>query len=186
MRAPHRVTLLLAPVLLALSSCGITTTGVVEAGGPASGVVPTTPVYFVKGGVLAAVPVRTARPGDARAAVELLVVGPSEAERSSGFTTEVPALATFVRPAPTTTPGASGAQTEVQVGMPTVSVEGDAVSIRVPYAARGLTRLATQQLICTAAAAQRVAAPSAQRVTVGVSGEDGWRVKESDERCPAP
>ena len=59
MKALHRVPLL---ALLALTSCGIPATGVVEAGGPASGVLPLTPVYFVEGGRLVPVPRNTGRP----------------------------------------------------------------------------------------------------------------------------
>jgi hypothetical protein len=45
--------LLLLASLLALSSCGIPATGVVEAGDPASGIPPVTQVYFVASGMRA-------------------------------------------------------------------------------------------------------------------------------------
>ena len=160
MRAPHRLVLLLAPALLLLSACGIPATGVVEAGGPASGIVATTPVYFLRNGALVAVPVRTPRPGNAEAAVELLLAGPSQGEQLGGFSTEVPALPDFVQPAPTTTPGSPGGQAEPNPVTPTVTVEGDSLSIRLPYAASALRYLAAQQLICTAAAAHRMAVSS--------------------------
>jgi hypothetical protein len=186
MRAAHRVTLLLVPALLALSSCGITATGVVEAGGPAGGIVATTPLYFLKNGAPVAVPVRTVRPGDAGTAVELLLAGPSLDQRQSGFTTEVPALPDFVQPAPTTTPGSPGGQVEPQAVRPTVSVDGDSLSIRLPYATRALHHLATQQLICTAAAAHRMAVSSTGPVTVALTDSGGGRVQGTDERCPTP
>ena len=47
MKALRSVPLL---TLLALTSCGIPATGVVEAGGPASGTLPMTRVYFVENG----------------------------------------------------------------------------------------------------------------------------------------
>ena len=192
MRAPHRVALLMAPALLVLSSCGITETGVVEAGGPASGIVATTPVYLVKNGALVAVPVRTARPGNAGAALELLLGGPSGDEQHNGITTELPGLPNATSPVTTSAPGFFGGPTETTAAAPTtpttpaVSVEGDTLSVRLPYKGIELPPLARQQLICTAAAAHRMAAPSAGPVTVILTDNGGWRVKGTDERCPAP
>jgi hypothetical protein len=185
MRAPYRLTLL-APALLALCSCGITTTGVVEAGGPASGIVATTSVYFVRDGALVAVPSRTARPGDAEAAVELLLVGPSREERLSGLVTLLPALPSAASSAPTTIPGAVGGPVGTPADTPRVSVEQDSMSIELPYRVAGLPGLGMEQLICTAAAAHRLGAASAGPVTVTVTAEGGWRAKGSDVHCPAP
>ncbi|MFI5682110.1 hypothetical protein [Streptomyces cellulosae] len=70
--------------LRALTSCGIPVTGVVEAGGPASGTLPMTRVYFVENGALVAMPRTTELPGDPEAALQLLMAGPLAGEGRSG------------------------------------------------------------------------------------------------------
>ncbi|CAM5244486.1 hypothetical protein [Streptomyces aurantiogriseus] len=89
MRPVHRAALLVAPAALALSSCGIPATDVVEAGGPASGIAPTTPVYFVRNGTLVAVPRRVPEAGDVRTALEALLQGPTAQERLKSLTTRL-------------------------------------------------------------------------------------------------
>ncbi|MFJ7078512.1 hypothetical protein [Streptomyces sp. NPDC098781] len=175
MRAFRRVTLLVAPGLLALTSCGIPATGVVEAGGPASGIRSITPLYFVQDGGLVAVDRPTERPGDPAEALELLLNGPQPGEASKGVKTELPGpVVAAVRP-----------DTPFNVEItPTVSVTGDTVVVELPSYARELSGLARAQLTCTAAAAYRISTPSAGRVTVEVTDGAGRRAEGTDDRCP--
>jgi hypothetical protein len=66
----------------------------------------------------------------------------------------------------------------------TTSVKGDALSIQLPLGMGGLSGVATEQLICTAAAALRITTPSADRVTADVTDGSGRHAKGSDEHCP--
>ncbi|MGW0953524.1 hypothetical protein ACWDAO_06890 [Streptomyces sp. NPDC001212] len=188
MKAAHRVWMLIAPAFFALSACGIPTTGVVEAGGPASGIKPTTPVYFVRDGALVAVPRTTDKPGDAGAALQMLLIGPTSTEVDEHLSTEVPgkpaempqALATAApEPAP-----ASPTPERTSPDGPTVSLHDNALSIRLPPGFGALSRLATEQLICTAAAAHRMGDLSSNAMTVTVSDGGGWHAEETDENCP--
>ncbi|MGI5441096.1 hypothetical protein ACQEV4_28075 [Streptomyces shenzhenensis] len=174
MKAGHRLALLTVPALLGLCSCGIPATGVVEAGGPASGIEPVTPVYFLRDGALVAVPRATADPGDAGAALDLLLLGPAPVEGAGGLSTEVPGTLPATSPVPENTSAAG----------PTVSVKGDTVGIRLPPGFDRLSRLAAEQLICTAAAAHRIGAPSADTVTVTVSTGSGRQAEGTDGDCP--
>ncbi|MFF0223758.1 hypothetical protein [Streptomyces sp. NPDC004629] len=181
MKATRRLMpLLLAPALFALSACGIPATGVVEAGGPASGIVPVTPVYFVRDGALVAVRRTTASPGDVQAAVELLFAGPTPAEVLGSLSTEVPGAPTAAPPAPG---GSFAVPGRAPADAPTVSVKGDTVTVRLSGGIDRLSRLATRQLVCTAAAAHRIGTPSADAVTVTVT-VGGWRAKATDGDCP--
>lgn len=187
MKATRRLLMPIAPVFLALSACGISPTGVVEAGGPASGIAPVTPLYFVRDGVLVAVHRATARPGDAQAALRMLLAGPTPAETDGRLSTEVPgpprAPATpFARPT------AARAPEQSPPDGPTVTVKGAVLSIRLPFGLGALSRLATEQVICTAAAAHRVGEPSGDALTVTVSESDGggWHAQGTDEDCPDP
>ncbi|MFJ4200902.1 hypothetical protein ACIP2Y_14915 [Streptomyces sviceus] len=179
MKPLRRVPLL---VLLALTSCGIPATGVVQAGGPASGTLPQTPVYFVeKNGALAAVPRTTELPGDPEAALRLLMAGPLEGEgRLGGLFTEVPGLPTAAA-LPTDTAAAPG---EPSSDAPTVTVDGNAMTIRLPPGMETLSDTGVRQLICTAAAAYRLTRPSLQAVTAEVTDGAGRLVRGSDEGCP--
>ncbi|MCI3275131.1 hypothetical protein [Streptomyces cylindrosporus] len=180
MKARHRLPLLLAPALLALASCDIPATGVVEAGGPASGMTPVATVYFVQRGALVAVPRITDRPGNAETAMALLLEGPNGAEASAGYTTEIP-----VRP--TRAPAAATDSVEPSAlppDTPTVKVTGDRLSIQLPAGMGGLSRLATQQLICTAAAVRRISDPSATLSEAYVTDGRGRRTEGSAEDCP--
>ncbi|MFD5271607.1 hypothetical protein [Streptomyces sp. NPDC058335] len=188
MRAVPRAVLLAVPALCALASCGIPTTGVVEAGGPASGVVPTIRVHFVAGdGTLVAVPRRTVAPVDVESAVAVLLEGPTEAERVKRLTTLLPLpglLATPV-PAATATDGPVAApQEEVRTAdLVKVVAEDDRVSIEFTAVSGGLTGLAVDQLVCTALGAQRVAEPGAEPLPVTVTGPGGRPVEGTGASC---
>lgn len=192
MRALHRAPLL---ALLALTSCGIPATGVVEAGAPASGALPLTQVYFVENGRLVAVPRNTGRPGDPTDALRLLMAGPLTGEGGTdGLTTEVPALPTAPPTAmalpsaavdepgspPSDTSGAAGSSAS---DTPTVTVAGNAMTIRLPAGMGGLSDLGVRQLVCTATAAYRLTRPSTPSLTAEVTGGP-HRVRTSDEDCP--
>lgn len=187
MKATHRLPLLVAPSLLALSACGIPATGVVEAGGPASGIASVTSVYFVRdGGALVAVPRTTAEPGDAGTALDLLLLGPTDREQSEGLASEVPGRPTLA-PVPTAKADpVTGGPDETGEDVPTVTVRDDTLSIQLPGAMGRLSDLAIRQLICTAAVAHRVALQSTGPVTVDVTSVYGQPTRGSDKGCPDP
>ncbi|WP_020137162.1 hypothetical protein [Streptomyces sp. 351MFTsu5.1] len=181
--------------LLAVTSCGIPATGVVEAGAPASGALPLTQVYFVENGRLVAVPRNTGRPGDPTDALRLLMDGPLAGERAvdgrGGLTTEVPALPTALAlPSPATDePGSpltdtSGAAGNSASDTPTATVAGNTMTIRLPPGMAGLSELGVRQLVCTATAAYRLTRPSTPSPAAEVTG-GGDTVRVPDARCPA-
>ncbi|WP_329225389.1 hypothetical protein [Streptomyces canus] len=178
MKALRSVPLL---TLLALTSCGIPATGVVQAGGPASGTLPMTQVYFVENGALVAMPRTTELPGDPEAALQLLMAGPLGGEGRSGrLSTEVPGAPTAAAlPPATDEPG-----NPVSLDTPTVTVKGDAMTIRLPPGMDRLSDTGVRQVVCTAAAAYRLTRPAEATVTAEVTDGDGWRVTASDEGCP--
>ncbi|MFJ9103083.1 hypothetical protein ACIRJM_31985 [Streptomyces sp. NPDC102405] len=177
MKALRSVPLL---TLLALTSCGIPATGVVEAGGPASGTLPMTPVYFVENGALVAMPRTTEQPGDPEAALRLLMVGPLSGERRSGkVSTEIPGTPTAMAVPPATDEPGDPPSPDT----PKVTVKGDAMTIRLPAGMARLSGTGVRQVVCTAAAAYRLTRPSDATVTAEVSG-GGWQVRVSDEGCP--
>ncbi|MFD9394526.1 hypothetical protein ACFWBB_28465 [Streptomyces sp. NPDC060000] len=188
MRAVRRAVLLCVPAWCALVSCGIPATGVVEAGGPAHGIVPMVRVYLVRAGSLVAVPRRPVTAIDAESAVWSLLEGPTEAERAKRLTTLLPPLT----PVPTLDPsvppskGADVGPTAVAPTSAPMSVDrrDDGVSIQLHYATDGLADLAMAQLICTAAEAQRTADFTAESVTVTVTDGLGRSVRGTDEHCP--
>jgi hypothetical protein len=172
------------PALCALTSCGIPTTGVVEAGGPASGVVPTIRVYFVAEDTLVAVPRRTVAPVDVESAVEVLLQGPTEAERVKRLTTLLP-LRGFLKtavPAAPATDGAVAVPQEVS-DLVKVTATDDRLSIELSTAMGDVTGLAADQLICTVLGAQRVADPVAEPLPVTVTGPCGRRVEGTGTNC---
>ncbi|MFE6196100.1 hypothetical protein [Streptomyces sp. NPDC057838] len=179
----HRFPLLLLPALCALASCGIPTTGAVDAGAPAGGVVPTVRVYFVTGDVLVAVDRRTTAPVGVEAALDLLLRGPSRPEREKGMTTHLAAPTTPLpaRRAPdgNRRPGAPGPPEPVRV-----STAGDRVLVEVSPRAGKMSGTAVAQIVCTAVAAQRVAHPGAEPDPVTVTTADHRRVEASPSRCP--
>ncbi|MFJ9007545.1 hypothetical protein [Streptomyces canus] len=178
MKALRSVPLL---ALLALTSCGIPATGVVEAGGPASGALPMTQVYFVENGALVAMPRTTERPGDPEAALQLLMAGPLAGEGRSGrLSTEVPGVPTAVALPPATDEPGNPASPDA----PTVTVKGDAMTIRLPPGMDGLSDIGVRQIVCTAAAAYRLTRPSDAMVTAEVADGGGRRLTASDEGCP--
>ncbi|MGW6520783.1 hypothetical protein ACWGA9_26050 [Streptomyces sp. NPDC054950] len=196
MRGVRRVVLLCVPALWALVSCGIPATGVVEAGGPAHGLVPMLRVYLVENGSLVAVPRRPADAVDAESAVMNLLEGPTETERAKRLTTLLPPLTAAPTSAPTPlasvppTPGPSGGSVAEAAASAAVSVNArnGVVSIHLRYVSEELSDLATAQLICTAAEAQRTTDTGtgigAEAVTVKVTNARGRSVEGSDERCP--
>jgi hypothetical protein len=167
--------------LLAVTSCGIPATGVVEAGGPASGSLPLTQVYFVDNGALVATPRTTERPGEPEAALLLLMAGPLTGEgRVGGLSTEVPGVPTSTA-LPTATADAPGAP---PMDAPTVTVKGDRMAIQLPSGMSKLSDMGVRQVICTAAAAYRLTRPSVGALTAEVADGAGQRVSGSDEGCP--
>ncbi|MEU3614936.1 hypothetical protein ABZ725_21815 [Streptomyces sp. NPDC006872] len=197
-RSLRRAVLLCVPALCTLVSCGIPTTGVVEAGGPAHGIAPTLRIYFVHDGALIAVPRTTDAVVDVRPAVLSLLVGPTEAERAAGLTTLLPPMKLAPTPVPTRDPSTpfdavgseeSAAEAKAEAAQSlTVAVSVNAqngdVSIRLPYDSRELDDLAMAQLICTAVEARRTLDAGAETVTVTVTDARGRSVEGSDERCP--
>ncbi|MFE6822717.1 hypothetical protein [Streptomyces sp. NPDC057690] len=200
MRGVRRVVLLCVPALWTLVSCGIPATGVVEAGGPAYGLVPMLRVYLVENGSLVAVPRRSVGVVDAESAVMSLLEGPTDTERAKRLTTLLPPLAAAPASAPTSTPtplgsapatvDPSGGSAAEAAGSAAVSVKARSgvVSIHLRYVGEELSDLATAQLICTAAEAQRTTdtgtGTGAEAVTVEVTNARGRSVEGSDERCP--
>jgi hypothetical protein len=177
MKPLRRVPLL---ALLALTSCGIPATGVVEAGGPASGTLPMTRVYFVENGALVATLRTTELPGDPEAALQLLMSGPLTGERRSGrLTSEVPGVPTAMALPPATDEPGNPSSPDT----PKVTVQRDAMTIRLPPGMDRLSGIGVRQIVCTAAAAYRLTRPSDATVTAEVTGGDGWQARASDEGC---
>ncbi|MFI7502908.1 hypothetical protein ACIBVL_31415 [Streptomyces sp. NPDC049687] len=184
MRPLHRAALLAAPAALALSSCGIPATGVVEAGGPASGIAPIATVYFVRDGALIAVNREVLEAGDVRSAVEALLQGPSDPELLKRLTTQLPTPTLF----PTATNAGTGDAVPAATSLE-VTTQRDRVSVALPAYVKGrLTPLAAEQVICTAARAYLLTLPEAEAeaeaVTVTVTGADGGRTEGSAADCP--
>ncbi|MCH5676781.1 hypothetical protein [Streptomyces gilvus] len=155
------VVLLAAAVLL--SGCGISSTGVVQSGDPASGVPPFALLYFVRDDRLVPVPRPIGDPVDVSTALELLLNGPDATDRRHGLTTAL-----------------------THVPAPWTSTDGAEVSLRLPPGTGPLPPIAARQLICTVAEARLVDDPEA--VTTGVSvvltGPDGRHVRGSSGGCP--
>jgi hypothetical protein len=172
------------PALCALVSCGIPATGVVEVGGPASGIVPTVRVYFVADGTLVAVPRRTVAPVDVASAVDVLLQGPTDAERAKRLTTLLPPSGPPATAVPSPLPTGLASQVPRAARTPDlvkVATRGDRVSLDL---SAEVNDLAAAQLICTAVGAQDVAEPGGDPVTVTVTGPGGRRVGEAAPDCP--
>ena len=175
----------LVPALGALASCGIPTTGVVEAGGPASGAVATIRVYYVADGALRGVARRVSGTVDAGAAVDVLLRGPTDAERTEGLRTLLPSVA--YRPvaplfsaAPTPDPSESaGAAKWVEV-----STRQGRVDIRLTVSFGSKAALAAAQLRCTVVAAELVGDPGSNPLPVTVTGPHGQVVQGAGAPCP--
>ncbi|WP_340383913.1 hypothetical protein U5640_38955 [Streptomyces sp. SS7] len=197
-----RTALLIVGAALALCSCGIPETGVVEAGGPASGITATTPLYFVRDGALFAVRRAVPEAGDAAVAVEQMLEGPDVVERSRGVTTQVAwssgpdsflptddssqtrdDLAEAGERAATPVPSASESAKEPV----RATTDGSRVSVVLPKGvSTELSPLAQRQLICTAGRARRLVLRDTQPVTVTVTTAGGRHAEGTDEDCPDP
>ncbi|MFJ5309395.1 hypothetical protein [Streptomyces sp. NPDC088350] len=185
MRAVRRAALLVVPALFALASCGIPTTGAVEAGGPASGIVPGVRVYFfVADGGLVGVRRRTTAPIDVETAVRVLLQGPTPAEQDKRLITMLPSAArepALAAPAtPVPVPQASGVWDPVRV-----TSHDDRVSIELSVPVKSPAGLAAAQLICTALEAERAAHPGVAPLPVTVTGYDGRRIAATGTDCPS-
>lgn len=146
--------------LAALTSCSIPTSDVVEAGAPATGLAPVAPLYFLSKGQLVAVPTsETATTPEE--AVRILLRGPEQILRERGLTTALPP----VKPE-------------------SVQSHGATVSIRLPSVAKRAPRLGLDQLVCTAAAAQVLAAPDVTSVMVVISAPGAWQYTGHSTACP--
>ncbi|MEU5595084.1 hypothetical protein [Streptomyces sp. NPDC020298] len=197
MRGVRRSASLILPALCALASCGIPTTGVVEAGGPADGVVATTSVYLVADRTLVPVPRQMASAVGVEPAVRLLFQGPTEKERLKGLHTLLPLLpSTAATSIPTDTP--TDARTDTPTDDPThvrpeatpasdpvkVTSNDGHVLIELSVPTARPAGLAASQLICTAVAAQRVADPGTEPLPVTVTDPDGRRTEGTGKQCP--
>ncbi|MCZ4507582.1 hypothetical protein O3Q52_05025 [Streptomyces sp. ActVer] len=168
-RRAARSGLSLTAAALLLSSCGIPSTGVVEAGEAATGIRPAYVLYFVRQDTLLGV--RSQVPGtfDIGTAVELLFRGPDAILGRKGLTTELPPLAST----------------------PTVRTDGARVSVGLPRGTEPLTRTALSQLTCTIANARLVVSAgsggggdtaSSTKVTVTIPG--AGQAEGSGDTCP--
>ncbi|MER5505332.1 hypothetical protein ABT052_08445 [Streptomyces sp. NPDC002766] len=186
MRSVRRSALLLLAALAGLTSCGIPTTGVVEAGGPAGGVVPRVRVYFVHDDALVPVLRQTADPVGVEAAVRLLFQGPTAEERARRLTTLLPSQEAVEAPTPTdgATPAPPTAGSDLSDAV-TVTSDDSRVNIEVSVPLGSVDGLAADQIVCTALDAQRIAAPTTTPRPVTVTDPHGRRVEATGRRCPA-
>ncbi|SHH82255.1 hypothetical protein [Streptomyces sp. 3214.6] len=194
-RVVSRAVLLCVPGLCTLVSCGIPSTGVVEAGGPAHGIVPTVRVYLVADGALVAVPRKVAGQVDVESAVEALLSGPTDVERAKSLTTLLPQMyswsgflnaapATEQPGVPTTDPSVAPATEGAESASVRVTTREDKVAIQLTSVTDELTELAAAQLICTAVDARRTVGPEIKTVTVTVTTAAGHSVEGSGAGCP--
>lgn len=177
MRPVRRAALLVGSAVLALSSCDIPATGVVEAGGPASGIAPTALVYFVRNGTLVAVSRRVPDAGDVTTALAVLLQGPTPQERRKRLTTRL-ALQPTAAPAPAQDGTATPAEAVE------VTTRDDSVSVELPWYTAELSSVAANQVICTAARAYLLTRRDLKSVTVKVTGAAGRPAEGVDDRCP--
>jgi len=153
-----RPALLVLPAAVLLAACGIPTTGVVQAGGAATGIrqlVPGVPMlYFVKNGLPTPVQRTTGGPDGVEAAVKAVFAGPNAQERRDGLTTELPVL----------------------TATPTVRSSSSWVSIGLPAGTPRLNGTALQQLLCTVSSAPPAEVSRTEpMVMVYVAGPGDWR-----------
>lgn len=193
MTTPRRpLTALLSAVaaLCAVTSCGIPTTGVVEAGGPASGVVPTVRIYLVADGALVAVPRRTVAPIDIQSVLTTLFQGPTPQEQRKGITTHLTPSRAVPVPTPTSpsTEAPSKAPTPPHPGYSAqvTAISDDLISVSLLPDAGPLTNLAASQIICTTLAAHSLTAPSPTPPRVNLTPPDGDPIQGDTTRCPEP
>ncbi|MFF9403034.1 hypothetical protein [Streptomyces sp. NPDC014744] len=175
---------------LTLAACGVPPSDVIEAGEPASGMLPPSPkppvpttiaLYFLHKGELRPYLRRIGGPGDYGAVVRLLFAGPTTSEATTA-TTELPRLTDPL---------------EVAIG------GDDTLSIHLPEAVPPLSHPAMLQLACTVAnmapplavvpadgnqdGASAAPPDTGQRSpahsSVRVFG-DGWTITQSADSCP--
>ncbi|WP_460062751.1 hypothetical protein [Streptomyces sp. YKOK-I1] len=201
-RPACRAALLTVGAALALCSCGIPSSGVVEAGGPASGITATTPLYFVQDGALFAVRRAVPEAGDAAVAIEQMLEGPDVVERSQGVTTRVarasgPESLLPTEDASQTVDDLIDAARRAASAVPSASEaaerpvraerEDHRLSVFLPPDVKmERSALAERQLICTAGRALRVSLRDGKTVTVTVTAADGTHTEGTDEDCPDP
>ncbi|MER7758142.1 hypothetical protein [Streptomyces sp. NPDC097619] len=160
---------------LALSACGISPTGPVDAGGPASGA-PLYPgeargtrLYFASPyGMRSAARPSSGTPSPQRA-LELLLQGPTESERARGLTTRIPLLPR--------TPVATAGLNSVTVRLP------------LSVAAGELDITALSQIVCTVAHATTLGDAPPDRVVVRVheAGDtQGWPLRCGPQSLAVP
>lgn len=157
-----------ALLIAAAAGCGISTTGPVRAGAPASGIPqPGTEsssvrIYFTDPYGVRAVTRPTDGPLDPQHALDLLLKGPTPAERDRGLTTQVPP--TIDRLTATTTTGT------VDISIPLQAATGDFEFATV------------SQIVCTAAHAQVPGDRPATQVHIRLHGinlgpEEPWTLR---------
>ncbi|WP_046260811.1 hypothetical protein [Streptomyces sp. WM6386] len=180
MKPAHATALLVAASALLLSACDIPATGVVEAGGPASGIPPTVPIYLIRDGALVAVPRTISDAGEPVTAVESLLKGPTPQERRKHLTTD---LALHLLPTTRPTPSPTEPLPEETVRLTT---QTDRIYLELPRYAGKMTSLAANQVICTAARAYLLTRPDLDSTTVTVTVTDaaGGTFEGDVERCP--
>ncbi|MFF4273241.1 hypothetical protein [Streptomyces sp. NPDC001536] len=177
MKPAQATALLVAASALLLSACDIPATGVVEAGGPASGIPPVVPIYLIQDDALVAVPRAISDAGEPVRAVEALLRGPTAQERRKRLTTALAFPPATVRPTPS--PAEDLPDEAVRL-----TARDDSVYVELPSYAGDLTRLAADQVICTAARAYLLTREDLESTTVTVTDATGEVVVGDVERCP--
>ncbi|MFL0025994.1 GerMN domain-containing protein [Streptomyces sp. NBUL23] len=147
-----------ALLIAAAAGCGISTTGPVRAGAPASGIpqpgteTSSVRVYFTDPYGVRAVTRPTDAPLDPQHALDLLLKGPTPTERDRGLTTQVPPA--INRLTATTTTGT------VDISIPLQAAAGD-----IEFAT-------VSQIVCTAAHARVPGGRPAAQVHIRIRGID--------------
>lgn len=191
MKPAHVTALLVAASALLLSGCDIPATGVVEAGGPATGVAPTVQIYLIQDGALVAVSRTVPDVGEPVRAVESLLQGPTPQERRKRLTTDLalqrPATPT-ADTAPTTasTPPTPSPAEPLPDDAVRLTARNNSVYVELPAYTGDLTPLAADQVICTAARAYLLTREDLESTTVTVTDAAGEVAEGGVERCPEP
>ncbi len=174
MREQRSTTVAVLLAALALAGCGISETGPVAAGAPATGGLTTDGTELLRAYFITpngAWPAARPAPPDAgpQAALDALLTGPTRAERARGLRTALPAGPHRVR----------------------AQASPGAVDLYLPWVVVELDRMAVSQLVCTAAASPGIpGGPNAVDVVVrihesGLSGSP-WRVRCDESGTAAP
>lgn len=199
MKSAHATALLVAASALLLSGCDIPATGVVEAGGPATGVAPTVQIYLVQDGALVAVSRTVPDVGEPVRAVESLLQGPTPQERRKRLTTDLalqrpatptadtaPTTATTIAPTTASTPPTPSPAEPLPDDAVRLTARNNSVYVELPAYTGDLTPLAADQVICTAARAYLLTREDLESTTVTVTDATGEAVEGGVERCPEP